>query len=249
MGMTHTLVSLLSRLKRIEQPTRLSVLWTIKERNPKTGMFEPKASKHNLFTGYGLTALASAIGGGYLPPNYIAISTTYVTGYAPGNVGDTTVQLSSDPTIAGDSQLVLSAGLAAQEIVTFTGSSGTSPVTFTLSAPLVNAHAIGDPAARQVNINDSMAQITDEAQYDPTDFPQQRMYRASGYSSGVGNYIMQFYFSGTMLTNVMLMTVGLTDQQSMTTLNANLHNAVVLGYNHTNTNDLEVDVSFTIINN
>lgn len=241
---------LLARLRGLltRDRTKLTVIWTIKERDSRTGDYHTKVKRKNLFTNYGLTALASAIGGGYSPPAYLVISQTNAPVYQQANPGDTSIYLNANPTISGDTQIVVGAGQSNQEVLTFTSVSGTGPYIFVLSSPVVNTHPVGDPATRQVNANDTMAQMTNEAQYDPTYNANMRMYRAAGYSGGVGNYTMQFYFSGTTLTNVYAMTVGLTDQQNMTSVNANLHNAVVLGYNHNNTNDVEIDVSFTITN-
>ena len=227
----------------------VGVMWTVKERDPKSGLFIPRLKRKNLLTSYGLTAHASAIGGGYLAPMYLSISQNSTNVQAQGNPGDTVIILVGNPTIAGDTQLVLSPNTASQETVTFTGVTGTGPYSFALSSALVNTHPIGDYAARQVNANDTMAQMAPEASYDPTYDTGNRPFRTAGYSPGTGQFTMQFYMSGLQATNVLFMTVGLTDQQSLAATNANLHNAVVLGFLHNTTNDLEIDVSVTEINN
>lgn len=226
----------------------LGVVWTVNE--IEHGILVPKVKRKNLFTNYGLTALASAIGGGYVPPSYLAISTTYSTIYAQINPGATSIQLNGDPTLVGDTQLVLSPGTINQETVTFTTKSGAGPYTFALTTPYpANTHPVSDPVVRQVLVGDAMAQLTNEAQFDPTYYPNQRAFRTAGFSAGSGQYTMQFYFSGTTLTNIYCMTLGLTDQATIGSVSANLHNEVVLGYNHNNTNDVEIDINFTLINN
>lgn len=226
----------------------LGVIWTVNE--VEHGILIPKVKRKNLFTNYGLTALASAIGGGYSPPAYLAINTIYSTLYHSVSPGDTTVQANGNPTQTGDNQLVLGAGTVNQEVVTFSAVSGAGPYTYTLTAPYpVNSHPVSDPFTRQVLVTDTMAQLTSEAQYDPTYAAGLRAYRTAGYSAGVGQYTMQFYFSGTTLTNIYCITLGLTDQAVIGATNANLHNEVVLGYNHNNTNDVEIDINLTLINN
>ena len=220
------------------------VRWVVKER--QGGVWVPVHTFKNLVTNYGLTAFASAPSGQYTAPTYLTINSAYVTMYSGASPGATSIQLSGDPTLSGDTQLVLSVGLAAQETVTITGITGTNPVTVTLSSALVNSHALGDHVVRQVASTDTMASVTAEVQYDPTYNPNNRMALTSAYSPGVGQSTMQYFFSGATLTNVFMSHVGLCDQQVIGAINANLHNYAVLGYNHNNTNDVEIDVNYTL---
>lgn len=221
--------------------------WTVRERNPRSGLWLPVVRRKNLFTNFGLTALASAIGGVYSAPLWLAINNTYTTMFAAYAAGVTTIQTNGDPTLVGDTQLVLSAGLAAQETVTFTAKNGAGPYTWTLSSATVNAHALNDPVARAITQADTLASFTSEQQYDSVNAPGQRMMNTAGYSTGTGNYIVQFYMSGNQATNVYFVTIGLVDSSKIG--QGNLHNAVVLGYNHTTTNDVEIDGSVTLVNN
>lgn len=224
--------------------------WTIKER--QDGLWVTVKEFHNLVTNYGLTALASAPAGQYLPPQYLVIDSASTTINAAVNPGDTTVQLLADPTIAGDTQLVLSVGLAAQEVVTITGpgvlTTGfpSNYYLFTLTSPAVNAHAQSDPAVRQVTASDTMASVMSEAQYDPTFNANQRSALTAAFSPGTGQNTMQFFISGTTATNLFFAHVGLADQPGIGTLGTNLHNYAPLGYSHSNTNDLEIDVNWTL---
>lgn len=223
----------------------VSVEWTIKER--RSGIWVPVRHFHNILTAYGLTAMAAAPSGQYVPPIYLVVDQAYVTlnnTYAPGV---TSIQLSGDPTITGDTQLVLSAGLASQETVTITGPAvSTSPVTFNLSAATVNSHTALDPVVRAVTGNETMASVLSEAQYDPLYNANNRAAMTAAYSPGTAQNTMQFFLSGSQATNLFFAHVGLADQQSMSALNTNLHNYAALGYNHNNTNDLEIDVLYTL---
>lgn len=218
--------------------------WRVKEK--VNGIWIVRRRVHNIFTAYGLTALASAPGGAYIPPNYLSVDTSYVNYYQATSAGVSTVVLASDPTLPGDTQLVLSAGLASQETVTFTGSSGSGPVTFTLQSPTVNAHATNDPCTRGVTLNDAVSVMAPELQYDPVNAPNTRLNSNAGYSSGIGNYIIQFYLTGNQAQNTMFMTIGLTDNPTIGL--GNLHNIFVLGYNHNTINDVEIDGSITLSN-
>jgi hypothetical protein len=222
----------------------VSVRWLLKER--QNGLWVPVRAFHNLVTNYGLTAMAAAPAGAYTPPIYLVIDTAYTTMYSQANAGTSTVQLAADPTVAGDTQLVLSVGLASQETVTFTGKSGTNPVVFTLSANLVNTHSTGDPVVRAVTANDTMASVLSEAQYDPTNNPNKRSALTSNYSPGNAQSTMQFFLSGQTATNLFFAHVGLADNSTIGAPNTNLHNYAALGYNHNNTNDLEIDVTYTL---
>lgn len=222
----------------------VSVEWAIKEK--QCGDWVVVRRFHNLVTNYGLTALAAAPAGAYTNPIYLVINSKYTTIPIQANPGDTSVVLVADPTLSGDTQLVLSVGTGAQEIVTFTGKSGTGPYTFTLSAALINTHPVNDPVVRQVSANDTIAAVTAEMQYDPTYNPSGRAAMTASFSPAVAQNTMQFFFSGLTATNIFFSHIGLADQQVIGALNTNLHNYAALGYNHNNTNDLEIDVTYTL---
>jgi hypothetical protein len=222
----------------------VAVHWRVKEQ--QNGLWVAVKEFKNLVTDFGLTAFAAAPAGTYTPPIYLVIDTAYTTMYAQANAGTNQVQLTNDPTVAGDNQLVLSVGLAAQETVTFTSKSGSNPVTFTLSANLVNTHLLGDPVVRAVTSSDTMASVLSEAQYDPTYNAGNRLAMTANYSPGTGQNTMQFFMSGTTATNLFFAHVGLADQQAIGAVNANLHNYAALGYNHNSTNDLEIDVTYML---
>ena len=231
-------------LQLLHHRVQVSVGWQVKER--QAGVWEVVHNFHNLLTTFGLTAYAAAPSGQYTPPIYLVIDTASTTMYVTGNVGDVTVQLTGDPTLAGDSQLVLSVGLAAQETVTFTSVSGSNPAIFTLSAPLVNAHPATDPVVRGVTSGDTMLSVVSEGQYDPTFNAGNRLAMTSAFSPGLGQNTMQFFISGATATNLFFSHVGLADQQVIGNVSTNLHNYAPLGYNHNSTNDLEIDVTYTL---
>ena len=97
-----------------------SFVWTVKERDPETGLFVPKLTRKNIQTNYGMTAYAGAFQGTYTPPIYMVID-----GFAPtiSSITGTTLILSASqqPTLSSDTQLVLSVGSASQEVASFTG--------------------------------------------------------------------------------------------------------------------------------
>ena len=91
-----------------------------------------------------------------------------------------------------------------------------------------------------------MTAIYSEQQYDSTNVPNARMQSVGGYSGGTANWVMQFFFTGAQAL-FYFATVGLADAATLGS--GNLHNLLVLGYNHTGTtNDLELDVSLTLSN-
>ena len=253
MDTTHSQASVLSARKRrqIKPPTvnieplpvepaiKHAVHWVIKERQGEEWV--QVKDFWNTITNFGLTALAGAPSGAYTPPVNLVIDSAQTTITTPIVVGGTTVVLSADPTISGDNQLVLSVGLPTQETVTFISKSGT---TFTLSTGTVNAHNVGEFAVRNALAADTMSSVLSEAQYDPTFFPNTRVLQASSYSPNPGQNTMQFFISGLQATNLFFGHVGLADTATIGT--GNLHNYAPLGYNHNNTNDLEIDVTYTL---
>lgn len=222
-----------------------SVEWIIKER--QHGQFVEVYRFHNLITVYGQTALAAAPSGQYTLPIYLVVEQSATSMYSQANPGDTTIYLNGNPTLAGDNQLVLSPGLAAMETVTFSGIVGSSaPFIVSLTAACANTHPASDPVVRAPNFNDTMSSVLSEVTIDPTNNPNNRVAMTAAYSPGQGQNTMQFFISGATATNVYFAHVGLADQQSMSAINTNLHNYAALGYSHTNTNDVEVDVIWTV---
>jgi hypothetical protein len=254
MGMTPTPASSRSRLSAestwsAEGPAlRTSFLWTIKERDPKTGLFIPRIQRKNIQTNYGMTAYAGAFQGSYTAPVYLVIDQW--NPQLNSLVGTTLVLVASrQPTLAGDTQLVLSIGTANQEVVSFTGSptQNGSLWTYTLTAAPSLSHSVNDICVRNPLATDTMTAIFNEAQYDSVNAPNQRMQSIGGYSGGTANWVMQYFFTGTQaLTG--FNTVGLADNVNVGNF-GNLHNLTVLGFQHTGTtNDLELDVSLTLSN-
>lgn len=247
--MTPTPALPLYRPNHVESPIKIGVMvrWVVKVRRRRGGLWVPVHDFYNLVTDYGLTALSAAPSGNYTPPIYLVINTASTTLAAQANQGATSVSLNADPTLAGDTQLVLSVGLAAQETVTFVSKSGSGPYSFVLQAPYPsNTHPASDPVVRAPTASDTMASVTAEAQYDPTFNPNKRSAMTASFSPGTGQNTMQFFLSGTTATNLFFAHVGLADKLTIGALNTNLHNYAPLGYNHNNTDDVEIDVTYTV---
>jgi hypothetical protein len=220
-------------------------VWRIRERDRRSGIIRAEVKAKNLWTNYGLTALAS----GALPTTtYLAVEnagTTVNSTYAAG-VSSFTTNLQVHQ--SGDTQIVASVGGVHQETLTFSSATvnADSSCTYTLSSPTTQAHTAGDLACRQVSASDTMSNVLNEKQYDSVNFPNQRMSIAGGYSGGTGNWIYQFYYPGPTLQTTLLI-VGMCD--SPTIGQGNLINHFTLGYVHNNTNnDLEIDGSLTLSN-
>jgi hypothetical protein len=220
----------------------VSVHWTIKER--RSGSWVVVREFSNLVTDYGLTALSGAPANVYTAPIYLVIETSNTTHSSTDNAGQNLVHLTADPTISGDTQLVLSVGIAAEETVTFSSKSGTGPFTFTCTGNLTNSHPAADPAVRAAHVGDSMSSVLVEAQYDPTFDAGNRATLTSSYSPGTGQNTAQFFLAGITATNVFFAHVGMADARP--TGSGHLHNYASLGYSHNNTNDLEIDVAWTL---
>lgn len=234
-----------TQIELIQRPVQPSVEWVVRER--VDGQLVEVHRIHNLVTNYGQTALAAAPSGLYTPPIYLVVEQSATSMYSQANPGDTTIYLNGNPTLVDDTQLVLSPGLVASETVTFTSIVGSAaPFVVTLSAGCANTHPVSDPVVRAPNYADTMASVLSEVTVDPTNNPNNRVAQTSAYSPGQGQNTMQFFISGATATNIYFAHVGLADQQSMSALNTNLHNYAALGYNHTNTNDVEIDVTWTI---
>lgn len=199
---------------------------------------------------YGLSALASAPGGTYVAPVYLAIETTHATIQSTILAGATSVSLSQQVDQAGDTQLVLSVGLGTQEVVTFTGAptnSGGNWI-YTLSSPTTQTHNNGEIATRQPSNTDTVSNIVSEMQVDSVLLPGQRIQTVAGYPGSTGVFTVQFYMTGQQ-ANGMLAILYLTD--SVTIGQGNIHAYGVYGYDHSfptggSTNDLETDLVFTV---
>lgn len=220
-------------------------IWTLKE--AETGKI--KWIKENKFTSFGLTAIASAPNGGYVPPQYLALNSAHTTlSAALATTGLTTLQTVVRIDIAGDTQLVLSPNTANTEIVTFSTVTGTGPFTYTLSTPTTKTHALSDIVIRQTNINDTLTTgIVTPIQYDSVNAPSQWPTSVGGYQTSAGIWTVQFYFSVGQIASY-LATAGLIDTQTFGS--GNLHNHLVIGEDHTaDTTDFELDIVITATNN
>lgn len=229
---------------KTEERKGVSVGWVVKERDPLSGVWVPVAETHNIVTNYGLTAFAGAPSGNYIAPVYLVIDSSYTTFSTGYSSGVSSVQIAANPTVAGDTQLTLGTGLASQEVITFTSITGSGPYTVAISGTTTQPHSSGDPVTRTPRGVDTITSVVTEVQFDPTFFANQRKLQTANYSPGLGQNTMQFFMSGLELTNVFLSHVGLSE--TVTVGQGNLHNWADLGYNHNNTNDIEVDVTWTI---
>lgn len=228
--------------QRINEFLDVEVLWVVKER--RNGLWVVEHSTYNRITTYGLTAFSGAPSGTYVAPTYLVIDTATTTMANTYLAGASSIQTVADPTVAGDTQLDLSVGLATQETVTFSSKTGTGPYTFNLSSNTVNGHNSGDFVVRTPTAADTIASVLSEGQYDPTYFPNLRDPITSSFSPAAGQTTMQFFIAGIQATNLFFSHVGLAD--ALTIGAGNLHNYASLGYNHNNTNDVEIDVTYNV---
>ncbi len=225
---------------------KLSCKWEVKTRNA-SGLYEVQLTRHNIWTNYGLTALAAVPGGQpYIPPQYLAIENN---GVAMTNVGGisaaaTSCTAASNPLESGDTQLILGVGTPNQETVTGVTVTGTGPFTFHFTA-CTKAHALNDPLCRVPLVSDALGNLQAEWQYDSVNNPNQRLFSSAGFSTGTGIWVTQFYYNGAQaLGNIT--SIGLCDSQTVGT--GNLHNHLALGYVHTSGSDLEIDATLTLVN-
>ncbi|GHO45196.1 hypothetical protein [Ktedonospora formicarum] len=230
---------------------KLACKWTVLEREwlpiSRRDIWIPRLTRKNLFTNYGLSALASAPSGNYVAPVYLAIESFFSPLNGPVNPGDMSLSINTPVDQSGDTQVVVDIGSPNQEVVSFSSVSGTSaPYTYNLTTPFQYSHPAGAKVVRQVNVNDTISNLTTEVQYDPVGSPGLRLASGAGYSLGNGQYTIQFYFTSTMAV-AYLATCGLTD--STTIGQGNLHNHFVLGYDHSlGTNDVQINGNLTIVN-
>ena len=224
---------------------KVSCKWVVSER--RNGLWLPKLTTYNLFTTYGRTALASAIGGSYVAPIWLSIDSFYETLNTTVNPGDTTLSLNTRVDLANDTQLVVDIDSPNKEVVTFSSVTGdTAPFTYTLTTPFQYTHDTSAKVVRQVSESDAADSINTEIQYDSINAPGQRLASASGFSPGDGQYTIQFYLTSTMGV-AYFATLGLMD--SATIGQGNLHNHFILGYDHSAAeNDIQINGTLTIVN-
>ncbi len=225
---------------------KLSCKWEVKKRNA-SGLYEVQLTRYNIWTNYGLTALAQAPGGQpYAPPQYLEIEDNgeQITNGSGITAGATSCTFAASPLLGGDTQLILGVGTANQETVTGVTISGSGPYTASFTA-CTKSHAYGDWCCRVPLASDTMGMITDEWQYDTVNSPNQRLFSAAGYSTGTGVWVSQFYYNGAQAIGN-ITTIGLADTQTVGT--GNLHNHLALGYVHTSGEDLEIDGTLTLVN-
>lgn len=205
-------------------------------------------STYGVLTTYGLSALAAAVSGNYVPPVYLVLENNGSTVQTAANAGVTSIQTALPVHLAGDSELVLGVGLGTQEVVSFSAATGAGPTTYTLTTPTTQAHAAGDPVCRVPLTADGMGQVQNEIAYDPTNSPGQRLQSYGGYSSGPGTWVLQFFLTG-IEASAFLMMVGLSDSPVIG--QGNLHAHATLGTNHvfnpvSGGVDIEIDIPISI---
>jgi hypothetical protein len=221
----------------------------VKEKQP-SGLYVPVLTRYNTFTNYGLTQLASVIGGQpYIAPQYLAIEDngTAITNSGGIAASATSCTAAANVIFSGDT-LILGVGTANQETVTGVSVTGTGPYTYHFTA-CTKSHANGDLICRVPLQGDTIASLQSEQQYDSVNNPNQRMLSAAGYSTGTGVWVIQFYYNGAQAvssTAQYMTTVGLCD--SISVGDGNLHDHVALGYDHSSGSDVEIDVTITLAN-
>jgi hypothetical protein len=231
----------------------ISCVWTVKEKDPKSGLYIPVLRRKNLFTNYGLQALSGALAGTYIAPQYLVIETGHSTLVGSYGAGVNLVTSVARVDQAGDTQILLSPKTANEETMTFSSVTPNGPnFDYHLTANTTKAHTALDNVVRIPRAPDTMAGVVGEAAYDPTNFPGQRLPVVATYSPGAGQTTYQFYYTGIQ-ANVFFALVGLADDIDIG--QGNLHNHVALGYDHTipggftSTSDLEIDATLTVVNN
>src|SRR5437016_2470452 len=106
--------------------------WTIKRK--VNGAWRVEREFCNLITAYGLNAFASAPSKDYVPPSFLALDGKFSYLAADVAAGATSLFLSDNPMLDGDTQLVVSAGIATgQEVVTVAKIEGDPLRTVTLA--------------------------------------------------------------------------------------------------------------------
>lgn len=230
-----------------EPKTKTKVRWRISERVPGTDLWFPVVEGYNLMTEYGLTNLAAAFGGAYASPDYLVIDNFSAQIQNAGTLaaGATSVTLDKRVDQSGDTQIVLGSGTGNEETVSFSAVSGGGPYVYTISAT-VNTHAQNDYVVRAPRATDTIATIQSEVQYAPVTFPNKRALKTgTGYSGGTGNHVMSFFITGSQAIG---RWESLGTSESDTVGAGNLHNHLVIGYDHVSGNDTQIDISLTLTN-
>jgi hypothetical protein len=223
-------------------------VWRWRERDHKTGLVVAEKVVHNVVTDYGLTNIGQAWLSGTPTPLYLAVESTHTYLSVPAPGGSAFIQTLTAIHQFGDTQLTIAAGQSNQETVTFTSVTGTGPYTYNLSGTVQHGHTIADPdwVTRTPQHTDVITALASELQYDPVNFPNQRILSPGGYSPGLGQWTIQFFFPGPTLVGY-IMNAGIVDNITLGV--GNLYNYFTLGINHNNTaNDQEIDGTFTFSN-
>ena len=239
MDMTHTQVW---PVYRRQYETELQM--GREERNP-TGLYEVQLTRYNIWTNYGLTALAAVPGGQpYTPPQYLAIENNGVAMTNAGGISAaaTSCTAATNPLESGDTQLILGVGTPNQETVTGVTVTGTGPYTFHFTA-CTKTHAINDPLCR-VPLVATRGNLQNEWQYDSVNNPNQRLFSSAGFhrDRGMGDAVLLQRGSGSRKHH------HHRPLDSETVGTGNLHNHLALGYVHTSSSDLEIDATLTLVN-
>lgn len=232
----------------LTEALRCTTVWTVREyhRRGSRVVKEEVLRRKNIQTNTGLTNYASAFQGSYSAPIYMVIGGTFGAIQNSGGlaVNATSVTLDKAIDIAGDTSLVLGVGTANQETVTWSARSGTGPYTYTIAA-CTKTHAQLDKCVRVPLVGDTMASVQAEVQFDSVNNLGQRMTSLGGFSPGVGQWTMQFFFNANQAL-VFFGLVGLADNLQIGL--GSLHNHLALGYNHATGFDAEIDASLTLSN-
>lgn len=219
--------------------------WSIKQR--KSGVWVPVWEGHNLMTEFGLTGLASAFGGLYDPPIYLVIDdfSASIQNVGTLSAGATSVTLDERVDEDGDEEIVLGVGTANEEARPFSAVTGSGPYIYTISAT-AHDHAHGDLVCRQPMETDTIDSIQSEIQYSPIAFPGKRAIKSgNGFSSGTGNHVMSFFITGGQAIGTW-MSLGTSESPNIG--DGNLHNHLVVGFDHEEGNDTQIDISLTLSN-
>ena len=231
-------------------PVKVGALWVIRERLvypiSHRARWVEVARKHNLLTDHGLTNLAAAFGGTYQNPIYLVLDNKagQIQNAGTLSIGATSVTLDVRVDEAGDTQIVLGNGTANEETVSFSAVSGSGPYVYTIGAT-TKTHAHLDYCSRAPKQGDTISAIQAEVQYDATNFPGKRLKSSGFYSSGTGNGTMQFFITGNQ---AITRWESLGTSENISVGAGNLHNHLVIGYDHTTGNDAQLDISLTITN-
>ncbi len=203
--------------------------------------------RYNTQTTFGLNAYSSAYASGtYTPPAFLAVYSWYGT---ITSISGTTLVLSQAVHNSGDTQLYLNPGLNALngEVVTFSSVVGS---TYTLTAPPVNTHNVGEIVVRNAMATDTIASYTNEVEPDTTGV---RIPLTSYTQTGSASYNLYYLITGTqcLLAPVNgvpqpLTTSHLCLNDSQLLNSGNHHNVLVSGNIHNYLQDWQISVNITL---